>query len=134
MAGSLEVFKYTTDGGAEYLVKIDESNAVAAGFTEATTADLSLPRLPSDIKMRYINVVSESGIRRRIFVPTVTSPFWTGATRTINLLVQTGLTGQSVPFTSSSRTGERERYLSVADTGQTDSPGVGQSPPSAAGG
>lgn len=128
MAGSLEVFVYTTDAGDRYLVKLDESNATAAGFPQAVTADLTLPVLPNRIKMRVVNCVSETGIRRRIQVPTVTSDLWTGATRTVGLLVVTGLNGSEVTFTISSRTGEKETYLSIADTGQTDSPGVGQSP------
>lgn len=128
MAGSLEVFKYSTDSGVQYLVTLDESNATEAGFEQATSADLGLPDLPNLIKMRYVNCVSETGIRRRIFVPTVTSGLWTGADRTLNLLVTTGLTSQSVPFTTSSRVGEKQRYRTVADTGQTDSPGVGLSP------
>lgn len=128
MAGSLEVFVYTTDAGGRYLVKLDESNATAAGFPQAVSADGNLPVLPGRIKMRVVNCVSETGIRRRIPVPTVTSDLWKGTTRTIGLIVVTGLTGSEVTFTVSSRTGERETYLTFADTGQTDAPGVGQSP------
>lgn len=128
MAGSLEVFVYTTDSGARYLVKLDESNATAAGFPQAVAADINLPVLPNRIKMRVVNCVSETGIRRRIHVPTVTSDFWTGVTRTVGLIVVTGLNGSEVQFTIASRTGEKETFLTFGDTGQTDSPGVGQSP------
>lgn len=128
MAGSLETFVYTTDAGDRYLVRLDESNATAAGFPEAVTADINLPALPNRIKMRVVNCKSDTGISRRIPVPNVTSDIWNGTTRTINLIVVTGLTGSSKPFTISSRTGEKERYVILSDTGQTDTPGQGQSP------
>lgn len=134
MAGSLETFVYTTDSGTKYLVRLDESNATEAGFPQATNADLTIPALPNRVKMRYVNCKSESGITRRIFIPTVSSPFWQGTNRTLNLIVVTGLNGSAVPFTTSSRTGEKERYLTTSDTGQTDAAGEGLSPAGASAG
>jgi hypothetical protein len=128
MAGSVANFVYTTDAGTQYLVRLDESNAVAAGFPVADAAAIALPALPNRVKMRYVNCRSDTGISRKIFCPLVTSPLWTGATRTVDLIVITGLTGAAKPFTISSRIGEKERYITVADTGQTDQPGVGASP------
>lgn len=129
MAGSKQVFIYENDFGVKYLVSLDEGNAKAAGFPLPTSADLNLPVLPKYLKMRYLNVSSSTGVKRRIFIPDVAADLWNGTEREITLPVFTDAnTAKGVVFGSTSRIGEKERYLFAADTGQTDEPGVGQTP------
>jgi len=53
MAGSLKFFKYTTSGGAEFAIKMDESNGEAIGNTDLVDADLPINELPRNIIPRY---------------------------------------------------------------------------------
>lgn len=129
MSGSKKLFVYEDDTTKRYLVTIDEGNALATGFPAATNADLTLPVLPRYLKMRYVNVLSDTGIGRRIYVPTTANPVWQGTDRTMQLFVFVSADrAVSKEFTVSSRVGEKERYLTTADTGQTDTEGEGLTP------
>lgn len=75
MTGSRKWMEYQDDLGVGYLVEIDESNGEAAGFIDCTTANQTLPLLPSRFQMRYVNAVragaSGEDIRRKFWVGTL---------------------------------------------------------------
>lgn len=126
MAGSLKWFVYTADNGSQYGVKLDESNAKAAGFPDyAGGAAGSFPQLPRGARMRYANVVSGQ-VKRRIYVPSTTAPLWTNPATTVPLLdfstSAAGVPVTATPVTAvvTSLVGERFRRPFVGDTGLTD--------------
>lgn len=65
MAGSLKFFKYTTSGGTEYALKMDESNGVAIGNTDLVAADLPIVGLPKNITPRYVLYRSADNLTTR---------------------------------------------------------------------
>jgi len=95
---------------------------------EAVAADLSLPEVPKRLKPRHVYAKSATGVTRKLVVGSITSDYWDGTNRIVNLPIYTANTGDPYPFTITTRTGEKERFLSISDTGQTDTPGEGQSP------
>lgn len=56
MAGSVKWFVYTTDGGKDYAIRLDESNTEAVnGATQDYVENLSIvDALPRNIKPRYV--------------------------------------------------------------------------------
>jgi hypothetical protein len=129
MAGSLDTFVYSSDTGQEFLVRLDKTNAIAGGFALAVPSNITLPALPNRIKMRVVNCRSASGVTRRIAVGSVGSDIWKGIKRQVDLFIITGDTAKAYPFTISSRVGEKERYVILGESGQTDAPGSGTTPP-----
>ena len=65
MAGSLKYFLYTTTGGTNYGIRMDESNGEAVGNTDVTDADLPLVALPRNIVPRYVLYRSVDGLTTR---------------------------------------------------------------------
>ena len=130
MGGSRLNFIYEDDTTTNYIVNLDEGNGRAAGFQVAqSAAELALPTLPKYFRMRYVMCASDTGIKRKIYVPTIANPLWTGADRTVSLPVfNNDTTASARNFTTTSRIGERKRFLANVDTGQTDQPGTGLTP------
>lgn len=115
MAGSMAWFNYTSDDGVVYAVKMDESNAVAAGFTPNATV---IPTLPRGVEMRHLNLQSSTTVRKKkLPVPTAASLLWTGATSSIALATIDG----EETFVTQSFIGERRtNRRNIVDTGLTD--------------
>lgn len=68
MAGSLKNFKYLSDDGKKYIVKIDESNGEKFGFDDvAESSTDTAGTLPRGYKMRYVNWRSDDGALSRKF-------------------------------------------------------------------
>jgi hypothetical protein len=126
MAGSMMWFDYVADSGAVYGVKLDESNAKAAGFSPYIgTGDNKHTQLPRGTTMRYANV-QQGVIKRRIYLPTITSDLWTGAIDTVNLPDFQSSPGGIVTspagaaFVVTSLVGERVKRPIPGDSGLTD--------------
>lgn len=115
MAGSMAWFNYTSDNGVTYKVKVDKSNALAAGMTPNATA---IPILPRGFEMRHVNMQSTTTVRKRkLAIPTVASLFWTGATASTDLATIDG----DETFATQSFIGERRTNIgTIVDTGLDD--------------
>jgi hypothetical protein len=109
MAGSIKWFIYTTDQGADFAIKLDESNteAVNAGTQDYLNAGTVVNALPRNIKPRYIRVRSGDGLTTRKLVcltPTIfagiTSGFSIANPNGAGVLFLVGKVGEkiSVPF------------------------------------
>jgi hypothetical protein len=72
MAGSLNWFRYTDDGAANYSIFIDESNAKATvgGVQLCLNRTAASPRLGTGFKKRYVNatLTSNPNIKRKFYV------------------------------------------------------------------
>lgn len=101
MAGGMGHFDYTSDDSLVYDVRLDASNASAAGFVTATVTS----HLPNGTHMRYMWCESGAGKRRKVQHPTGIGDLWTGVTNTINLQ-EAGVAG-TVAYTIRGRIGER---------------------------
>lgn len=102
MAGSIKWFVYTTDGGVDYSIKLDESNTEAVnGGTQDYVTGLNIsPSVPRNIKPRrvfYTNpartrTISAVCLTQAIYngvvagnVPTIPDPI-AGGTATLGLI------------------------------------------------
>lgn len=102
MAGSIKWFVYTTDGGVDYALKLDESNTevVNGGLQDLITGANIVPAVPRNIKPRevyYTNADRTRTIRaialtQAIYngivaggVPTIPDPI-AGGTATLGLI------------------------------------------------
>lgn len=88
MAGSIKWFVYTTDTGADFAIKLDESNTEAVnGSTQDFVSGLSLvDALPRNIKPRYVfytNADRTRTIRCVCLTPTIYSGVLGGSAPTI---------------------------------------------------
>lgn len=119
MAGSLKYFKYTTSGGTEYAIKMDESNGVAVGNTDVVAADLPLIELPRSIKPRYALYRSADGLTSRK-IP-VTANNVDLAALPASFVVATPIVGGTdITVVRQSLIGEVQRSVGNLDTAQTD--------------
>jgi hypothetical protein len=91
MPGSTGRYRYVSDAGTNYAVRMSTVVADAAGFGAAQTGDQTLPKR---FKLRHViaSWFSAGGagqavgkFTRSVPVPTTTSGLWTGATETIDL-------------------------------------------------
>lgn len=117
MAGSLKWMLYRSDSGRDFAVYIDESNGERAGFTDAP-AIVGSDTLPRGIKMRYVNVVSPLGVKRKIWVGSPNHPLTRGGT--ITLAQWNGDRQSLVNFSVTSYRAEKRRVPFGFDTGITD--------------
>ena len=88
MAGSIKWFVYTTDGGTDYAIKLDESNTEAVnGATQDFVANLAITdALPRNIQPRciyYTNTARTRRIRCVALTPTIYQGAITGGVNTI---------------------------------------------------
>jgi len=88
VAGSIKWFVYTTDGGTDYAIKLDESNTEAVnGSTQDFVANLAITdALPRNIKPRciyYTNTARTRRIRCVALTPTIYQGAITGGVNTI---------------------------------------------------
>lgn len=75
MAGVIGRYGYVSDDGNTYSIRMDASNAVAAG----NVADPDSPDLPRTYRCRYVLARDSSdGTERKIVVCDATSALWLG--------------------------------------------------------
>jgi hypothetical protein len=134
MSGSLTYRAYTSDTGAVYSVKLDESNSegrVVGGAANdlVPIRTTNAPALPSGVKKRYVNTFNSAlpAQRRRFYVGNLaafaqaTAP---GAQITTNEFSGAGnTTSTTVTWNVSSFSGEKSRVVpafGATDTGLTD--------------
>lgn len=104
MAGPKGVFNYVSDDGATYRVKLDASNAAAAGMVAATVS----AHLPGGYHPRYVNASHPAtGKERRIVIPTAGNALFVGGSSTITLEDFSTSPSAPVAFNVLSRVGER---------------------------
>lgn len=125
MTGSLRLFGYTDDGGAQRFCKLDESVAESAalGFTQSVSAAIRgdygnqvFPSKKRPIEMRYVLCVRNASgggqAKRRFYVGSTSATAWDADTSSITV------DGETWQITA--KIGEK-RYLSpAADTGLQD--------------
>lgn len=120
MAGSIKDVIYVSDSGKNYIARMDESNAEAAGFDDYTGEEDISP-LPRGFQMRYANVIEPtSGAKRRIYVGKTNNGIWTGTIVSVLLFLIGAGTPGNAAFTISSLVGEAARRYKAGDTGLTD--------------
>lgn len=101
MAGAMGLFKYTSDDGNDYKVKLDASNQTEVGSVAATTE----PWYPRGWYPRYVLAQSAAGKRRKVAICDPTQTEWTGADDVI-ALQEAGVAG-TVDYTITGRFGEK---------------------------
>lgn len=119
MAGSLKWFKYTTSGGDNYGIKMDESNGEAVGNTDVVDADLPLAELPKGIKPRYVLYRSADGLTTRKIPVTANNVDLTDLPATITVASPI-VGGDGITLNRQSFVGEVQRPVISVDTAQTD--------------
>ena len=131
MAGSLQNFIYTLDGGAgSKALKLDESNTRALGYTPANGDALAdVGGVNGKVRKftpRYINLegITADGkkVTRRLTVPeSANEKFQTGGTLDLPVLTGAGNdTVETVSFTVLSAIGETRSFYASYDTGLDD--------------
>lgn len=109
MAGSIKYFVYTTDDGADFSIKLDESNTefINAGVQDFPNGGILIFGLPRNIKPRYLRFRSPDGRTTRKCVA-LTPTIFAGVTAATTLpnpnggadLVLTAKVGEAltIPF------------------------------------
>jgi hypothetical protein len=99
-------FRYVSDDGNTYKMKLDNSNGVSAGGTNETGGVAGTdPWYPRGWFGRYILCENSSYPRRKVVCPDPTAGVWVGGTTTIALQVAGVAT--SPTFNISGRIGEK---------------------------
>lgn len=119
MAGSLKYFKYTTNGGTDYAIRMDESNGEAVGNTDLTDADSALVALPRNITARYALYRSSDGLTTRKVAITANNVDLGDLPASFQVPSPT-VGGTAITVLRQSLIGEVQRQVLPADTGQTD--------------
>lgn len=109
MAGTIGHYKYSSDDGQDYLVRLDDSNAALLGGV--AIAPGSLPSPPNGYDLRYLYVEHPaSHQRRKLPAPDSSDGHWTGGSPTVTMHWQEGDAG-TVAAIIRGRVGERRRSL-----------------------
>jgi len=119
MAGSLKWFKYTTGGGVNYGIRMDESNGEAVGNTDVVAADLPLVEKPRGLTPRYVLYRSTDGLTTRKIPVTANNVDLTDLPATIDV-ANPVIGGAAITLNRQSLIGEIQRSVIAVDTAQTD--------------
>lgn len=119
MAGSLKFFKYTTSGGTEYAIKMDESNGEAIANTDLAAGDAALPGLPRNITPRYVLYRSADGLTTRKIPVTGNTIDLTDLPATFTV-ANPVIAGAAITVLRQSLVGEIQRPVVPVDTAQLD--------------
>jgi hypothetical protein len=104
MAGPMTVVEYQSDDGGAYRVKMDASNAAAAGNAAATSPG----HLPGGYHPRYILATHPTTHReRKIVICDPANALFVGGTSTISIEEFSGTHSTTVAHAVLSRVGER---------------------------
>lgn len=119
MVGSKKYFKYTSSGGPEYALYMDESNGEHVGNADVGPGDTGLVALPRNIKPRFCVYRSNDGrYQRKIYV---TDPLKALSDLPSTLSVTPEGGGTAVTLLLSYLQGERTfRVVRADDTGLND--------------
>lgn len=113
MAGSIKWMVYTSDTGALYAVKHDESNGDLTGFLDFGGATGASNVIPKGFRMRGVNLISQDGkSRRRLEVGDPTNDLFTGESGVITL--------NGINYQVTSTYGEKAVRPFALDTGLDD--------------
>lgn len=82
MAGAMGRFRYVSDNGSTYVLKLDASNAALFGAAAATAADVSRP---SGMVPRYILARLPTGRVRKLICPSNAHALWIGTDSEVDL-------------------------------------------------
>lgn len=108
MAGPVTRVEYLSDDGNGYRLKMDASNAAAAGNAAAS----SVARLPSGYRPRYVLATHPTtGRQRKIVICDPADALWVGGTATISIEEFSGAHSATVAHPVYSRVGERRLNL-----------------------
>lgn len=125
MPGKTDYYKYTSDDGNEYSVKIREFNATVTAEDDVTLAlgfgaqDLSKPLMPRGMRPRKVRVQDPTGgATRSIPCGVVTAPAWDGTDTTLKQ-DYSGISGL-VDFNIVGKTGEHVAQVAHAITNLSD--------------
>lgn len=116
MAGSIRWYKYTTDGGVDYAIQVDKTNAAAVN-PSAAAAPATLPQaaVPRNVKVRYALFTDDTGnIVRK--VPLLTPADVEALTPTKSFTPS----GETATVRISYLRGESIRFPKLTDTARTD--------------
>lgn len=106
MSGPATHVQYVSDDAAAYRLRMDASNAAAAGNAAAT----SPTHLPSGYQPRYVLATHPvTGRERKIVICDPANPLWVGGTNTITIEEFSGAHSTSLAHAILSRVGEK-RY------------------------
>lgn len=119
MAGSIKFFKYTTNGGTSYAIKMDESNGVAVGNTDLVDADLPIIELPRSIIPRYVLYRSADNLTTRKIPVTANNVDLAALPATITVASPI-VAAAGIVLNRQSLVGEIQKPVIAVDTGQTD--------------
>ena len=119
MAGSLKFFKYTTAGGTEYALKMDESNGEAVGNTDLGADDAGLAALPRNIIPRYVLYRSADGLTSRK-IPVTANNVDLAALPATFTVASPVVGGTAITVLRQSLVGEIQRPVVPVDTAQLD--------------
>ncbi len=119
MAGSLKFFKYTTTGGDEFAIKMDESNGEAIGNTDLVDADLPINELPRNIIPRYVLYRSADNLTTRKIPVTENDSDLSDLPATIEVASPIAA-GAAITLNRQSLIGEIQKPVVAVDTAQTD--------------
>jgi|KBSMisStaDraftv2_1062788.scaffolds.fasta_scaffold788050_1 hypothetical protein len=119
MAGSLKFFKYTTAGGTEYALRMDESNGEAVGNTDLAAGDAGLAALPRNITPRYVLYRSADGLHSRKIAVTANNVDLADLPATFNI-PNPVVGGAAIAVLRQSLVGEVQRPVVPVDTAQQD--------------
>lgn len=119
MAGSIKFFKYTTNGGINYAIKMDESNGEAIGNTDLVDADLPITELPKGIIARYVLYRSADGLTTRRIPVTANNVDLTALPATITVASPI-VAAAGIVLLRQSLVGEIQKPVIAVDTAQLD--------------
>lgn len=119
MAGSLKSFKYTTTGGVDHALRMDESNGIGVGNTDLVAADLPITALPRNITPRYALYRSVNGLHSRK-VPVTANNVDLDALPASFQIPSPVVGGAAITVVRQSFIGEIQRPITNLDTAQDD--------------
>lgn len=119
MAGSINFFKYTTNGGVAFAIKMDKSNGIAVGNTDLVAADLPILELPRSIIPRYVLYRSADNLTTRKIPVTANNVDLSALPATI-VVASPLVAGAGITLNRQSLVGEIQKPIIATDTAQTD--------------